>query len=84
MAEVMVVRTFHSSRAPGKLHFHSGYFVFKNENVKVKVKYGIVLLAGFARSPFYFSIIIITSYLKMSGMPWGWVVYTDDFCQNNL
>ena len=52
MAEVMVVRTFHSRRAPGKLHFHPGYFVFKNENVKVKVKYGIVLLAGFAGPPF--------------------------------
>jgi len=44
-----------------------GYFVFKNENVKVKVKYGFVLHTGFAGSPFYFR--IITSYLKMSGMP---------------
>ena len=43
--------------------FFPGYFVFKNENVKVKVKYGFVL----QDSPFYFR--VITSYLKMSGMP---------------
>jgi hypothetical protein len=39
-----MIRAFHSSRAQGKwsvyLHFIPGYFVFKNENVKVKVKYG--------------------------------------------
>ena len=43
--------------------FPPSYFVFKNENVKVKVKYGFVL----QDPPFYFR--IITSYLKMSGMP---------------
>jgi hypothetical protein len=30
--------------------FSQGYFVFKNENVKVKVKYGFVLHTGFAGS----------------------------------
>jgi hypothetical protein len=30
--------------------FSRGYFVFKNENVKVKVKYGFVLHTGFAGS----------------------------------
>ena len=29
-----------------------GYFVFKNENVKVKVKYYFVLYTGFAGPPF--------------------------------
>ena len=31
--------------------FFLGYFVFKNENVKMKVKYGFVLHTGFAGSP---------------------------------
>jgi hypothetical protein len=30
--------------------FSRGYFVFKNENVKVKVKYGFVLHTGFTGS----------------------------------
>jgi hypothetical protein len=51
-------RTFNISRAPGKLpikfHYSPGYFVFKNENVQVKVKYGFVLHTGFAGSPFLF------------------------------
>ena len=47
--------------------FFPGYFVFKNENVKVKVNYGFVLHTGFAGPPFYFR--IITSYLKKSGIP---------------
>jgi len=47
--------------------FSPGYFVFKNEKVKVKVKYGFVLYTGLTGSPFYFR--IITSYLKMSEMP---------------
>jgi hypothetical protein len=38
-----------------------------NKNVKVKVKYSFVLHTGFAGSPFYFR--IITSHLKMSGIP---------------
>jgi len=48
-------KAFHSSRASGKLSrliaFSPGYFVFKNENVKVKVKYGFVLHTGFAGFP---------------------------------
>jgi hypothetical protein len=43
-------KAFHSSRASGKLSrliaFSPGYFVFKNENVKVKVKYSFVYLQG--------------------------------------
>jgi hypothetical protein len=31
--------------------FFPGYFVFKNENVKVKIKYGIVLHTGFKAHP---------------------------------
>jgi hypothetical protein len=32
--------------------FFPSYFAFKNENVKVKVKYGFVFHTGFAASPF--------------------------------
>jgi hypothetical protein len=46
-----------------QIAFSPSYFTLKNENVKLKVKYGFVL-----QDPsFYFR--IITSYLKMSGMP---------------
>jgi hypothetical protein len=31
--------------------FYHGYFVFRNKNVKVKVKYGFVLHTDFAGSP---------------------------------
>jgi hypothetical protein len=45
-----MVGAFHSSRSQGKLpvelHFIPCYFVFKNEIVKVKVKYCIVLHTG--------------------------------------
>jgi hypothetical protein len=61
-------KAFHSSRASGKLSrliaFSPGYFVFKNENVKVKVKYGFVLHAGFP--------LLLSDYhllLENSGMP---------------
>ena len=50
------------------------YFVFKNEIIKVKVKYGFDLHTGLAGShhvwtgpPFYLR--IITSYLKIGGIP---------------
>jgi len=33
------------------IEFFPGFFVFKNENVKVKVEYGFVLHTGFAGSP---------------------------------
>jgi hypothetical protein len=43
-------RAFHSSREQGKLPvqllFIPCYFVFKNKNVKVKVKYGFALHTG--------------------------------------
>jgi len=75
-----------------------GYFVIKNENVQVKLKYSFVLHTGIAVShliwtythglfqeavmiscqgqlslPFYFR--IITSNLKMSGMPCIFISY---------
>jgi hypothetical protein len=44
---IYVFRAFQSSWEQGKLpvllQFSLSYFVFKNENVKVKVKYGFVL-----------------------------------------
>jgi hypothetical protein len=33
----------------GLIAISPGYFVFKSENVKVKVKYGFVLHTGFSR-----------------------------------
>ena len=43
--------------------FSPSYFAIKHENVKVKVKY------GFDLQDLQFYVRIVTSYLKMSGMP---------------
>jgi hypothetical protein len=68
--EIFLIAPRHSTAAGKQAYCPSnciipGYFVFKNEYVKVKVKekYHFVLHGP----PFYFRIII--SYLKMSGMP---------------
>ena len=52
---ILVCRAFHSSRATGKLAvvnciFTPAYFVFKNENIKLKVQYGFGLHTGLAGS----------------------------------
>ena len=39
---VFFVKAVHSIAAGKRENFPPGYFVFKNENVKVKVKYGFV------------------------------------------
>ena len=43
-----------------------GYFVFKSENVKVKVNLALFCLPVLQDPPSYFR--IITTYLKMNGM----------------
>jgi hypothetical protein len=57
--------TFHMANCPSNCIFPPDYFVFKNKNVKVKVKYSLVCILVLQDPPFCCRII---TYLKMSGM----------------
>ena len=77
---ILVCRAFHSSRATGKLAvvnciFTPAYFVFKNENIKLKVQYGFGLHTGLAGSHLTWTLAHLDppSTLGISPPTWKWV-----------